>query len=172
MTDEQQKVKEPSYWERLKKAASLKSIAVIIALGYLVGEKAIDLMSTGAEVEFNNKVGAAVQVKMKDKDFVSELIKDPVFLNAILESDDVKEYSKDVGQEIRNQIVEEVSKSDSVKVSTRAHVAKELDIRDEAYFPLLVSVLRAYKDGELMTKEDADDYIKEEIRRQRRVATF
>jgi hypothetical protein len=83
-----------------------------------------------------------------------ELLNNKRFIQFLLESDEVKEFEKQAGMKIRDEIVEQVTKSDTDKVSMRSFLGKEIGLRDEDVLPFLAEFMKQYKDGEIATKED------------------
>ena len=85
---------------------------------------------------------------------IEEKVTDSKLVKTMLESDQVKEFTDEAGQSIRNAIIEDVTAKDSNKINQNAYLGKELGIRDEAVTPLLKDMLQDYKEGKLATKED------------------
>lgn len=139
--------------ENFKKALDAKTIALVLAIGYMAGEKAWDLITKGAEVEFEQKVTTILEQKMKD----------PRMLRMVLNSKEVTEFSKEAGKTIRDNIIEDVMKKDTNKISMRAYFGKELDIRDESVLPLLKDLLKDYKEGKIATNKDVERIINKRV---------
>ena len=95
---------------------------------------------------------------MVNEEFATRFLNHPI----------VTKYVEDIGVElhdkIRDQIVEDVTKSDSNKVSMRSFVGKEADIRDEQVLPLLAEIIKAYKEQELAKKKDIKRMINQEVK--------
>ena len=129
---------------------------------------------------FNNGVAIEKQIEfdinlkqaLKSDSIASIIMENENFVKLLFTSPIVKQHTDNLGKQLRKQIIADVMQKDTNKVSSRSYVAIELGIRDEAYLPLLTSVLGAFDRGELLTKEDADTYIKAEFKRLRRVAKF
>ena len=85
---------------------------------------------------------------------IEEKVTDSKLVKTMLESDQVKEFTDEAGESIRNAIIEDVTSKDSSKINQNAFLGKELGIRDEAVTPLLRDMLRDYKEGNFATKED------------------
>ena len=85
---------------------------------------------------------------------IEEKVTDSKLVKTMLESDQVKEFTDEAGESIRNAIIEDVTSKDSNKINQNAFLGKELGIRDEAVTPLLRDMLRDYKEGNFATKED------------------
>lgn len=161
-------IEEDASWgAKMKKALDAKTIVVALAvLGY-IGEKAWGWMQVGAKAEFEIEVESTFTGDAFE-DAVDSLFlvnaKKPENLDLILESEEVKKFSEKAGKEIHDQIVENVTKNDSNKISMRAFVGASADIRDDAVLPLLAELLKEYKAGNLMTKRQADAYVSRKIK--------
>ncbi len=146
-----------------------KYLVGVIMLGLVgFGDKIIDIFNTGAEVEFSQKVEAVVIKSLQNEEIIKELLKNPKFVALILESDEVKKFEEEAGMRIRDEIVDQVTKSDTNKVSMRSFLGKEIGIRDEDVLPLLGELLKAYDKGEITTTEELED----KLRDYRKVAQF
>lgn len=119
-------------------------VSIVLFLLTVLGGFTWSLIQKGGEAEFKERVEAIIKEKMDDAHIIQTL----------LESKQVQEFTDDAGQEIRNAIIEDVTRQDSNKINQNAFLGKELGIRDEAVTPLLRDLLRDYKEGKLATKED------------------
>jgi len=137
----------------------LVGIIMLALVGF--GDKIISVFNTGAEVEFNEKVESVVIKSLQKEGIIQELIKNPRFVQLILESDEVKKFEEEAGMRIRDEIVEQVTKSDTNKVSMRSFLGKEIGIRDEDVLPLLGELLKAYDKGEITTTEELEDKLRD-----------
>ena len=85
---------------------------------------------------------------------IEEKVSDSQLIKTILKSEQVKEFTDEAGQSIRNKIIEDVTSKDSNKINQNAYLGKELGIRDEAVTPLLKDMLKDYKEGNLVKQKD------------------
>ena len=143
--------------------AFLKRNALVIALaiGYLGWQVVEPLIGAGAEVEFQNKIIEAYKspaVKEAVKTEFKENINDPAILSEVLASPSIDNFSKEAGEKIEKQIVTNVLKEDSTKLSIIAVLGQKADIRNDKVMDKLAEVLVAWSKGELMTKEEAERY--------------
>jgi hypothetical protein len=106
--------------------------------------------------EFNNNLAEALETDS----IVAKFMENDEFITIFFESSVVQNHIADLGKELRNSIVEDVTRSDTNKISMRSFVGKEADIRDEQVLPLLAEIIKAWKDGDLMTEKDVEDIIK------------
>lgn len=100
----------------------------------------------GVKADIHKVIDERIESKVNDSQLVSTL----------LESKQVKEFTEQAGQDIRDKIITDVTKKDSSKINQSAFLGKELGIRDEAVTPLLRDLLKDYKEGNLATKTDVE----------------
>mgnify|MGYP005987407495 CR=1 FL=1 len=115
-------------------------LTILLAIGGFVWV----YIQEGVKNDLHNLIDQRIEKKVTD----SKLVK------TMLESDQVKEFTDEAGQEIRNKIIEDVTAKDSTKINQNAYLGKELGIRDEAVTPLLRDMLHDYKEGKLVKQED------------------
>jgi hypothetical protein len=129
-------------------------IGLIVVTVIAKGEKIVGYFETGKEAEDAAKMEVML-VKSLQKDAVMiELLNNKRFIQFLLESDEVKEFEKQAGMKIRDEIVEQVTKSDTDKVSMRSFLGKEIGLRDEDVLPFLADFMKQVKEGNIATKED------------------
>jgi hypothetical protein len=129
-------------------------------------------LDNGVAIEKQGEFNTNLKQALKTDSIASIIMENEHFVELLFASPIVKQHTDDLGKELKKQIIEDVLRKDTNKVSSRSYVAIQLGIRDEAYLPLLTNVLGAFDRGELLTKEDADKYIEAEFKRLRRVAKF
>lgn len=171
------KKEEESWGTKIKKVFDAKMLLIIGLIIMKAWDYGSDIFTKGAKVEFNNKVGEAFMEKMKDPEFANEVANSSIFMDAMLNSDKVDNFTEDAGMKIRDKIIDDVTKKDSLKINANARIAKELNIRDEDLTPLMISVFKAFKEGRLLTNEDIKDikdigYDRWERQRKRKIAKF
>lgn len=126
-------------------------IAVVLVFA---GEKVGSYLQKGVEADLNKTIESGVVSSLKKEEVINKLMANPRFVEMILAHPKVAEYTDKVGMELRDGIIEDVTKKDSSKINQNAFLGKELGIRDEAVTPLLRDLLRDYKEGKLATKDD------------------
>jgi hypothetical protein len=151
---------------------------------YLIGvilvfsaDKIWGYIQKGAEVDFNTAIQEQVVIGLKNPNTIKELVENEAFVDLFFNSKMVRgkinELSDKLNNEIRNEIIEDVSKQDTNKISTRAEISKRLDIREENYFPLLEKALRAVKDEKNVSKNGVKEIIRREVKPEaRKVPVF
>jgi len=130
-----------------------KSYLVGVVLIF-VGEKVGEYVIKGTEADMSQFVKERVIEELGKEENIKKLMENPEYFRMMLNSPEVKEYTSNVGMELRDGIIEDITKEDSTKINQNAFLGKELGIRDEAVTPLLLELLRDYKEGKLATKED------------------
>ena len=121
-----------------------------------------------AELDFNTAVQNQVVLVMENPATIKSLTENEDFVDLFFESNSVKakvtELQEELSTTIRNAIIDDVSKQDTLKVSTRAEMSKRLDIREENYFPLLEKALKAVLKEENASKKDAQNIAKRAVK--------
>jgi len=129
-------------------------VAIVLFLFGTAGAFTWGLIQKGSEATINETIDARIESKLNDSHLIEML----------LESDKIKEFTEQAGKDIKNQIIEDVVRNDTNKVSTRAFISKELNIREENYLPLQTQVLKSYLNGDLILKSQVDSIIKLRLR--------
>ena len=130
-----------------------KSYLVGVVLIF-AGEKIGEYVIKGTEADMSAFVQERVIEELGKEENIKKLMQNPEYFRMMLNSPQVKEYTSNVGMELRDGIIEDITKEDSTKINQNAFLGKELGIRDEAVTPLLLELLKDYKEGKLATKED------------------
>jgi hypothetical protein len=135
------------------------ALLIVIAVSYGIYDIVVPLLTTGAEAEFHQKLIEAYKApavkEAAKKEFEANMI-DPVVLGKVLASPEVESFSKEAGEKIEAQIVTNVLKEDSTKISIVSGLGKKANIRDEDVMDKLAKLLEAYDKGELLTKKEAE----------------
>ena len=130
-----------------------KSYLVGVVLIF-AGEKIGEYVIKGTEADMSAFVQERVIEELGKEENIKKLMQNPEYFRMMLNSSQVKEYTSNVGMELRDGIIEDITKEDSTKINQNAFLGKELGIRDEAVTPLLLELLKDYKEGKIATKED------------------
>jgi hypothetical protein len=130
-----------------------KSYLVGVVLIF-AGEKIGEYVIKGTEADMSAFVQERVIEELGKEENIKKLMQNPEYFRMMLNSPQVKEYTSNVGMELRDGIIEDITKEDSTKINQNAFLGKELGIRDEAVTPLLLELLKDYKEGKIATKED------------------
>ena len=123
-----------------------------------------DYMGRQEQIHFNKNIIEA----FKTDTIVEAVFENEEFVDLLFESSVVRgkvaKLSEELSTEIRNAIIDDVSKQDTNKISTRAEMSKRLDIREENYFPLLEKALKAVLKEENASKGDVKTIIRRNIK--------
>jgi len=130
-----------------------KSYLVGVVLIF-AGEKIGEYVIKGTEADMSAFVQERVIEELGKEENIKKLMQNPEYFRMMLNSPQVKEYTSNVGMELRDGIIDDITKEDSTKINQNAFLGKELGIRDEAVTPLLLELLKDYKEGKIATKED------------------
>jgi hypothetical protein len=153
------------FTQQIGKALKDKAVLIIVGIVLVIANQAWSYIQKGAEADIDKKIETVVVNSLQKEEIIKELMKNPKFVQLILESDEVKKFEEEAGMKIRDEIVEQVTKSDTNKVSMRSFLGKEVGIRDEQVLPLLANLLKAYEEGDIATKEELTRTVNREIRR-------
>lgn len=129
-------------------------VSICLFLLSVLGGFTWTLIQKGSEATINEKIDARIEAKLSDAHLIEML----------LNTNKIKEFTEQAGKDIKAQIIEDVIRKDSNKVSTRAYISKELDIREENYLPLQTKVLKSYLNGDLILKSQVDSLIRIRLR--------
>jgi hypothetical protein len=140
-------------------------IGLIVVIGISKGEQIIGYFETGKGLEEEKRTEEVIIKALGKEEIITQLLKNPKFVQLILESPEVKKYEERIGMELRDDIVEQVTKTDSTKVAMNSYLGKEVGIRDEQVLPLLANLLKAFDKEEIATKEELTKVVNREIRR-------
>jgi len=163
-----------------KDGKTVKSIFKSKLMDKLVTVLIAGLFASGAATwnyfHTNVKVGQEHKELEKHKALNMKLLNDKNSLEEILEvvmsNSFVSSFVENKKLEVQDKIVELINKDDSSRVALETFLGKQTGYRDEDILPLLAQILKAFKEGDIMTKEDAEGYIKREIEKRRISAKF
>ena len=138
--------------EALYKDPKSYLIGVILVFA---GEKVWGYIEKGVEADFETQVEEIFMAKLKE----------PTTFDILLNSKEVTKFKEDAGKEVRAEIIEDVMKKDTNKISMRSFLGMKTGLRDEDVLPALAKLLDAWEKGDLMTKEQANNYINHKLSR-------
>jgi len=141
-----------------------KAVLIIVGIVLVVANQIWSYIQKGAEADVNAKIESVVFKSLQKDEIVSQLMTNPRLVKMILESEAVKEFTDKAGQDIHDKIVENVTKSDSNKVSMRSFVGTQAGIRDEQVLPVISEIVKAWNEGKITTKEELEKYVDREIK--------
>ena len=150
--------------DKLLSALKDKTIVLIVLVLGVVGKQVWDYVQKGAQVDVDNHIEEIVVKSLQKDEVVRILLQNPNVVRMILESDEVKEFTEQAGQDIHDKIVEDVTRSDTNKVSMRSFVGMEAGVRDEQVLPILAKIVKAWNEGEITTNKQLEEYVDREIR--------
>ena len=140
----------------LKKLFKDNIIAVVLSIGVVGWTFVKDLISTGADVKFNERVFVVIQSDVSRK-YIEGLIykaidnemNDPFALMEILSSQHVSEYAEEKAQEVREAVKNEIMRNDSAKGDLIHDLGIGTGMRNEDIMPELIKLLKAFRRGDL-----------------------
>jgi len=108
------------------------------------------------QISFNSNLKTA----FNNDSVVSALMANEKFVQILFQSPTVQKHIEEIGEEIHNKIVVDVTKNDSNKVSMRAFVGMGAGVRDEEVLPILTEIVKAWDEGKIITEKDIEGIVK------------
>jgi len=124
--------------EILKKNA----ITLVLFVVATVGTFTWNLIQKGGEVEINEKIDARIDQKIKTGGLV----------RVLLQSKEIEKFTDEAGKTIHDQVVKNIMRKDTNKVSLRAIIGKGTKLRDEDVPDAIIRVINDYNNGNLKCK--------------------
>jgi len=148
--------------EKYKKFFDTK---MIIILG-IVGKILWDTFTTGAEVKYQKHFQETMQtsgVKMIIKSQISSAMDDANIWKKALANEHLSSFALEAANKAKEEISKQILLQDSSKVNLISTLGLGSGIRDEEIVPILVGLLKAIDNGDLIFKEDIEELIEEEV---------
>jgi len=114
---------------------------VLVVLG-AIGTFTWNLIQKGGEAEINEKIDSRINSKIQDGKLVQVL----------LQSKEISKFTKQAGEDIRNEVIKDVMRKDTNKVSLRAIIGKGTKLRDEDVPQAIINLINDYNNGSLHCK--------------------
>lgn len=154
--------------EKYKKWLDAK---MIIILG-IVGKMAWDIFTTGAEIKYQQHFqetlktnGAKNIINEQISNKMDNALEDKNFLAKAFSAEGIiKEIDKQIDI-AKQHIVDEVVAADSSKIDFVGGIAIGAELRDEAIMPILIKLVKAIDNGDLVFKADIEDMIESEVKK-------
>ena len=121
----------------------LQTITLILVLIGTVGTYTWNLIQKGGEVEINQKIDDRINTKIQDGRLVQIL----------LQSEEISKFTEEAGESIRNEVIKDVMRKDTNKVSLRAIIGKGTKLRDEDVPDIIIKIINDYNNGLLHQKK-------------------
>jgi len=161
---ENQKYKLPPW---MKKWLDVK----MLLLAGIIGRMAWTTFTTGAEVQYQTHFQESLQtdaakaiLKKQNVEDMDDALTDKNFLAKAFSSDGIiDEIDKQI-KIAKQHIIDEVVSADSSKIDFVGGIAVGAELRDEAIMPILIKLVKAIDNGELVFKADIEDMIEDEVK--------
>ena len=114
---------------------------VLVDLG-AIGTFTWNLIQKGGEAEINEKIDSRINSKIQDGKLVQVL----------LQSKEISKFTKQAGEDIRNEVIKDVMRKYTNKVSLRAIIGKGTKLRDEDVPQAIINLINDYNNGSLHCK--------------------
>lgn len=118
-------------------------VALILFILATAGNYTWNLIQKGGEAELDTKIDQRLDVKMNDGKLV----------RIFLKSDEITNFTKEAGETIRDEVIKDVMRKDTNKVSLRAIIGKGTNLRDENVPEAIIKVINDYNNGNLHCKK-------------------
>lgn len=142
---------------------------LILLLG-VIGKMVWDTFTTGAEVKYQQhfqetlktegakniitkQITAEMDNALEDKNFLAKAFSSEGIIDEIDKQIDIS----------KKHIVDEVVAADSSKIDFIGALGVGAEVRDEAIMPMLIELIKAIDNGDLVFKEDIEDLIESEV---------
>jgi hypothetical protein len=112
--------------------------------------------SVEKQIEFESNLKKAFA---KDS-VVSSLMKNEKFVKLLFESPTVQKNIEEIGEELHNKIVIDVTKNDTNKISIRSFVGMGAGVRDEQVLPIITEIVKSWNEGKIITDKDIDGIVR------------
>jgi hypothetical protein len=100
----------------------------------------------------------------KNDSVVLGFLENEKFVKLFFESPTVKKNIEQIGINLRSEIINDVTKNDSNKVSMRSFVGMEAEIRDEQVLPIISEIVKAWNEEKIANKKDIQTIIKKSVK--------
>ena len=117
-------------------------ITLILVILGAIGTFTWNLIQKGGEAEINEKIDSRINSKIQDGKLVQVL----------LQSKEISKFTKQAGEDIRNEVIKDVMRKDTNKVSLRAIIGKGTKLRDEDVPQAIINLINDYNNGSLHCK--------------------
>lgn len=101
---------------------------------------------------------------MKNDSVVLTFLENEQFVKLFFQSTTVKNHIDQVGVELHDKIVLDVTKNDTNKVSMRSFVGMNAEVRDEQVLPILAEIVKSWNEKEIAKKKDVNTIIKKSVK--------
>lgn len=156
-----------SFLSELKSEWKKAVIGLIVVFVIAKYEYIVSVFDTGKQVEAQIEFEGNLKEALKKDSIVSSLMENEKFVKLLFQSPTVQKHIDQVGVELHDKIVEDVTKNDTNKVSMRSFVGMGAGIRDEQVLPIITEIVKSWNEGKVLTEKDVD-----EIVRKSRLARF
>ncbi len=157
-----------SFISELKSEWKKAVIGLIVVFLIAKWDYVVSTFDKGKEVENQITFEENLKKAFKNDSIVLALMENEKFVKIIFESHTVKrridEMTQKLEKEIHDKIVEDVTKSDSNKVSMRSFVGVGAGVRDEQVLPIITEIVKNYNDNKIAKKSDIKRAIKSSVK--------
>ena len=135
-------------------------IGLMVVFSIAKWDYIISTFDNGKQIEKQIEFESNLKIALKMDTVVLSLMENKEFVKLLFESEIVKNNINQIGVELHDKIVINVSKNDSNKVSMRSFVGMGAGIRDEQVLPIITEIVKSWNEGEIITDKDIDEIVK------------
>ena len=140
----------------IKAAIGLVIVFLIAKWDYVVAT-----FDKGEAVEQQEIFESNLEEALGKPQIIKMLMENEEFVKLLFESPIVQKHIDEVGVELHDKIVLDVTKNDTNKVSMRSFVGMRAGVRDEQVLPILTEIVKAWNEGQVLTEKDVKDIVRE-----------
>ena len=144
---------------------------MLLILG-IAGKMIWDTFQVGAEVKYQQHFQETMKtegvkniVKTQITDEIDFAMDDANLWKKAFGNDHLIDFVSDKVSEAKQHIVNEVVAADSSKINFVSGIGVLAGKRDEDIMPILAKIVKAIDDGEILFKDDIEEYIEKEVKR-------
>ncbi len=139
-------------------------IGVMVVFLIAKWDYVVETFHNGKNIEKQLQFEDNLIVAFKNDSIVTNLMENKAFVRLLFKSTAVQRHIKQIGDEIHDKIVVDVTKNDTNKVSMRSFVGMGAGVRDEQVLPIITEIVKAWNDKEVAKKKDITKAIKERVK--------
>ena len=149
-----------SFLSELKSEWKKAVIGLIVVFLIAKFDYVVAIFDTGKQVEAQIEFEVNLKEALKKDSIVSSLMENEKFVKLLFESPTVQKHIDQIGVELHDKIVLDVTKNDTNKVSMRSFVGMGAGIRDEQVLPIITEMVKSWNEGKVLTEKDIEAIVR------------
>ncbi len=140
---------------KLKSFFDAKAFAILGLIVMQIWGSFSDVVTTGVDAKINTQIDNRIESKIEDANTWKK----------VLSNTHLAEFAFDKVQEAKGEIVKEVLSADSAKIDFINAIGVGSGIRNEDVTPILIKLVEAIDNGDLIFRKDIEEIIKKEVKK-------